>query len=190
MRRGNNPKTKLESETLNPPLRRPDTNNSKVTLTPRFIKPPRLIEKATTQPIEVINEVFDQVSLSDLTDYLLPNWRRVAIINTQSPYSYENGRALLYEFYEQLITIVTQLHLASKNQQLANPSSPFTGLFQLCPSITCGANWPISWKPALAMIASILTASRPGKPGWRITTYIAWWRPPIGYIPTRRHNAY
>jgi hypothetical protein len=44
----------------------------------------RLIEKATTQPIKVINVVFDQVSLSDITDYLRLNWLRVAVINAQS----------------------------------------------------------------------------------------------------------
>ena len=133
MRRGNNQKTTLASELSKQPLRRSDTNTSKTTLTTYFSKPPRLIEKATTKPIEVINEVFDQVTLSDLTDYLLPNWLRVAVINTQSPYSYGNGREILYEFYEQLIAFVTQLHLASDNQQLTNTSSPFTDLFQSCP---------------------------------------------------------
>jgi hypothetical protein len=133
MRRGNNQKTKLVSEPPNQSIRRPDTNTSKATHNAHFSKPPRLIEKATSQPIEVINEVFDQVTLSDLTDYLLPNWLRVAVINTQSPYSDGNGREILYEFYEQLIAFVTQLHLASENQQLTNPSSPFTDLFQSCP---------------------------------------------------------
>lgn len=131
MRRGNNQKTKLTSETPTQPLRTPTTNTSKATRTPHFSKPPRLIEKATTQPIEVINEVFDQVTLCDLTDYLLPNWLRVAVINTQSPYSDGNGREILYEFYEQLIAFVTQLHLASENQQLTKLSS-HTDFFQQC----------------------------------------------------------
>lgn len=133
MRLGSNQKTKPASETPNQPTRTADTNTSKTTRTPRFSKPPRLIEKATTQPIVVINEVFDQASLSDLTDYLMPNWLRVAVINTQSPYSDGNGREILYEFYEQLIAFITQLHLALDNQQLTNPSSPFIDLFQLCP---------------------------------------------------------
>jgi hypothetical protein len=96
-----------------------------------FTKPTRLIEKATTQPIEVITEVFDQASLSDFNDYLLPNWLRVAVINTQSPYSYGNGREILYEFYEQLVAFITQLYIASENRQLTVPSSPFTDLFEL-----------------------------------------------------------
>lgn len=129
MRRGRNQKTKLINETPNQLLRTPNTNTPKSTLTPHFSKPPRLIEKATTQPIEVINEVFDQVTLSDLTDYLLPNWLRVAVINTQSPYSDGNGREILYEFYEQLIAFITQLHLASENQQLTN----LTDFFLQCP---------------------------------------------------------
>jgi hypothetical protein len=133
MRRGNNQKTKLANETSNQPLRTPDTNTSKATRTPHFTKPPRLIEEATTQPIEVINEVFDQVTLSDLIDYLLPNWLRVAVINTQSPYSDGNGREILYEFYEQLTAFVTQLHLASENQHLTNLSNPVTDFFLQCP---------------------------------------------------------
>ena len=60
--------------------------------------------------------MFDQVTLSDLIDDLLPNWLRVAVINTQSPYSDENGRELLYEFYEQLIAFITQLYHASENK--------------------------------------------------------------------------
>jgi hypothetical protein len=119
MRRGSNHQTKPVNGTSAKP--------------PRFSKPPRLIEKATTQPIEVINEVFDQASLTDLIDDLLPNWLRVAVINIQSPYSYENGREILYEFYEQLIAFITQLYLASENKQLTNPSSPFTDFFLQCP---------------------------------------------------------
>jgi hypothetical protein len=77
--------------------------------------------------------VFDQAPLSDLTNYLLPNWLRVAVVNTQSPYSNGNGREILYEFYEQLIPFVTQLYITSENQQLTDPSALFTDFFQRCP---------------------------------------------------------
>jgi hypothetical protein len=77
--------------------------------------------------------VFDQALLSDLTDYLLPNWLRVAVVNTQSPYSHGNGREILYEFHEQLIPFVTQLYIASENQQLTNPSTLFSDFFQQYP---------------------------------------------------------
>lgn len=121
------------NQALTKQIRKPGTKKPKATFTPRFTKPPRLIEKATTQPIEVINEVFDQASLSDLIDDLLPNWLRVAFINTQSPYSYGNGLGILYEFYEQLIAFVTQLYHASENQQLTNLSGTVTGFFHQCP---------------------------------------------------------
>jgi hypothetical protein len=130
MRRGNARQHKPACEKPTRSINSPKTIKDNPTC---FTKPPRLIEKATTQPIEVINEVFDQVTLSDLTDYLLPNWLRVAIINTQSPYSNGNGREILFEFYEQLIAFVTQLHFASENQQLTNLSNPVTDFFLQCP---------------------------------------------------------
>jgi hypothetical protein len=98
MRRGNNQQIKPDSKAQVKHLRTADTNEHKKDQPDRFAKPARLIEKVTTQPIEVIAEVFDQVTLSDLTDYLLPNWLRVALVNTQSPYSGGNGREILYEF--------------------------------------------------------------------------------------------
>jgi hypothetical protein len=61
------------------------SEHNKVSLPTRLFKP-RLPKKATTQPIEVINEVFDQGTVSDLIDDLLPNWLRVAVINTQSQF--------------------------------------------------------------------------------------------------------
>jgi len=106
---------------------------AKVAQPARFSKPARLIEKAATDPIEVITETFDQATLSDLTDYLLPNWMRVALINTQSPYSSGKGREILYEFYELLAPFVTQLYIASENQQLTNSSTLFLDFFQQCP---------------------------------------------------------
>lgn len=133
MRRGNNQQTKPESKAQLKYLRTADTNEHKNDQPDRFAKPARLIEKASTEPIEVITEVFDQATLSDLTDYLLPNWLRVALISTQSPYSNGNGREILYEFYEQLTQFVTQLYIASENQQLMKPSTLFSDFFQPCP---------------------------------------------------------
>jgi hypothetical protein len=133
MRRINNQEPKPASKTQVKPLRTLDAIKHKNDQLDRFSKPARLIEKATTQPIEVITEVFDQATLSDLTDYLLPNWLRIAVTNTQSPYSNGNGREILYEFYELLIPFVTQLYITSANQQLANPSTLFTDYFQQCP---------------------------------------------------------
>lgn len=133
MRRGNNQQTKPESKAQVKHLRTPDTEENKNDQPDRLAKPARLIEKVTTEPIEVIAEVFDQATLSDLIDYLLPNWLRVALISTQSPYSYGNGREILSEFYEQLTQFVTQLYIASENQQLMKPSTLFSDVFQPCP---------------------------------------------------------
>jgi hypothetical protein len=107
----------------------------------RFAKPARLIEKANSQPTEVITEVFSEVTLKDLHEYLLPTWLRVAVINTQSPYSAGNGREILYEFYEQLLPFVEALYITSvtdlyhcssflDKEQSANPTGVITAFFQ------------------------------------------------------------
>ena len=128
MRKGNSQQHKPVSEKPTRPINSPKTKKDNPTC---FSKPPRLIEKATTQPIEVISEVFDQFTLSDFIDHLLPNWLQVAVINTQSPYSDGNGRELLYAFYDQLTLFVTDLYIASENQQLTNLSS-HTDFFHRC----------------------------------------------------------
>lgn len=114
MPRDNNQQIKPESKAPVKQMRTLGTNENKNDQPGWFSKPARLIEKASTQSIEIISEVFDQATLSDLTDYLLPNWLRVALVNTQSPYSSGNGREILYEFYESLILFVERLYLASR----------------------------------------------------------------------------
>ncbi|HEX6432140.1 MAG TPA: hypothetical protein VF008_30825 [Niastella sp.] len=89
----------------------------KVDQADRFSKPARLIEKVTTEPAAVIVEVFSGVTFNDLHEYLLPTWLRVAVINTQSPYSAGNGRETLYEFYEQLLSFVEALYVTSEITQ-------------------------------------------------------------------------
>jgi hypothetical protein len=123
-----NPAKQLKTDTANKPVQTPE----KAIQTTRFSKPARLIEKATTQPVEVITEVFDQVTLNDLTEYLLPNWFQVAIVNSQSPYSNGNGRETLYEFFELLFQFVEELHALWTNQQLTNLSPTITDFFRQC----------------------------------------------------------
>lgn len=77
---------------------------------PRFSKPPRLIEKAISHPEEVIRETFAQTPLDELQEYFLPNWLRVALINTNSPYSSGSDREKLCEFYDQLFLLVETLY--------------------------------------------------------------------------------
>jgi hypothetical protein len=133
MRRGNNHQIKPESKRQSKRINTLDTNAHKNDQQHRFYKPARLIEKVTSAPVEVITEVFEQATLSDLIDYLLPNWLRVALVNTQSSYSSGNGREILYDFYEQLVPFVTQLYIMSENRQLNNPTTLFTDFFQQCP---------------------------------------------------------
>jgi hypothetical protein len=99
----------------------------------RFSKPARLIEKVTTDPAAVISEVFSEVNFKDLHEYLLPTWLRVAVINTQSPYSAGNGREILYDFYEQLLPFVEALYVLSEDAdavQSTDPTSVITAFFQ------------------------------------------------------------
>ncbi|MBO9200602.1 MULTISPECIES: hypothetical protein [Niastella] len=107
----------------------------------QFTKPVRLIEKAIFQPAEVIAEVFDLTTVDELQKYLLPNWLRVAVISAESPYSDGNGRAILYEFYDQLLAFVEALYLNSatdrhlillylNEEQGADPAGVITAFFQ------------------------------------------------------------
>jgi hypothetical protein len=144
MRRGNNQQTSLENKAQVKHIRTHDTNEHKNDQPDRFLKPARLIEKATAQSAEVIAEVFDLTTLDELQMYLLPNWLRVAVINTESPYSDGNGRAILYEFYDQLLTFVEALFINSSTdryltllylneEQASDPSGVITSFFQQCP---------------------------------------------------------
>jgi hypothetical protein len=107
----------------------------------RFSKPARLIEKAASQPNEVIAEVFSHAPLYELQEYLLPTWLRVAIINTESPYSAGKGREILCEFYDQLLRFVESLYRFSNKstdtsttllsaEQVANPTLVINAFFQ------------------------------------------------------------
>ena len=79
----------------------------------RFTKSQRLIEKATTHPEKVIYETFAQTPLEELQEYFLPNWLRVALINTNSPYSSAADRDVLCEFYDHLFLFVKAVFFSS-----------------------------------------------------------------------------
>ncbi|AEW03396.1 hypothetical protein A4D02_05075 [Niastella koreensis] len=79
----------------------------------RFSKPAHLIEKAQSHPNMVIAEIFDQISLTGLTEDLLPNWPQAAVNNTQSPYSNDNDQEVLKEFYQQLRPLVEALYVVA-----------------------------------------------------------------------------
>lgn len=87
----------------------------------RFYKPARLIELVQSSPYEVIAKVFDQVFLTDLTNDLLPNWLHVAVISMQNPYSDEDGREILYEFYEYLLPLMGALYVISGATPMNRP---------------------------------------------------------------------
>lgn len=121
----------------------PVVNNIKVDRPTRFTKPVRLIEKANSQPSEVIREVFAEVTWNDLHEYLLPTWLRVAVVSTESPYSDGDGREVLYGFYDQLLMFVEALYVLFEGspdyepsllneEQLTNPKQVITSFFQQC----------------------------------------------------------
>ncbi|OQP59255.1 hypothetical protein A3860_38025 [Niastella vici] len=110
----------------------------------RFSKPARLIEKISTEPKLVIQEVFSEVTWEELHEYLLPTWLRVAVVSSESPYSDGDGRQVLYEFYDQLMIFIEALYISSEAEpeyspsflsaeQSANPSQVITAFFQQCP---------------------------------------------------------
>lgn len=105
----------------------------------RYSKPARLIEKVNAQPEEVIREVFSEVILSDLLEDLLPSWLRVAMVNSDSPYS--DGLEILHEFYEQLLLFIEALYViyeapavhkayCLREEHLADPRQVVTAFFQ------------------------------------------------------------
>ncbi|MBO9203267.1 MULTISPECIES: hypothetical protein [Niastella] len=96
----------------------------------RYSKPERLIEKVATSAAEVIKEVFSQVLLKDLLEYLLPTWLRVALINAECRYNDGNGREVLYEFYEQLLPFIEALHGMAGNASFDKLTTVVTGFFQ------------------------------------------------------------
>ena len=144
----------------------------------RYSKPKRRIEKAHSHPQEVINEVFADISLCDLHEFLLPNWIRVAIINSESPYADGDERAILYEFYDQLLIFIEALYMLSaekadyqpvylKEEQIAEPTLVIAAFFQqfsleyirreLCDFLDAGISYdgryPNDFSPWLAWMA-------------------------------------
>lgn len=139
------------TETPNPMSQPPETAKNeqvrsiaKVAQPARFSKPARLLEKATSNPDEVIAEVFSHTPFDELKDDLLPNWLRVALINKMSPYTAAIDREILYEFHDQLLPFVEAVYCKSEDsphyspaylneEQLADPSLAITAFFQQCP---------------------------------------------------------
>jgi hypothetical protein len=106
-----------------------------------YSKPARLVEKVNEQPEEVIREVFSELTLKDLHEYLLPNWLRVAMVSNESPYSDGDGREILYEFYDQLLMFIEALYIIYEapdnhsryclsEKQVADPGQVVVGFFQ------------------------------------------------------------
>ena len=108
----------------------------------RYSKPARLIDRVEEQPEEVIKELFSELTLADLYEYLLPSWLRVAMINNDSPYSDGDSREILYEFYDQLLMFIEALYVIYESpaehkayclsaEQLADPRKVVAAFFQL-----------------------------------------------------------
>jgi hypothetical protein len=90
----------------------------------QFTKPPRLIESAATDPIRVINEVFNCVFIEDLRDDLLPKWLRTALINDNSIYINTVHRSTLLAFYDQLILLTEAMQVISEQHKPPHKNLP------------------------------------------------------------------
>lgn len=116
------------------------TDAKKNYYTDRFSKPARLIEKVIAEPSAVINKAFSDQMLNDLIEDQLRNWLRVALINTESPYSKSNSRKILYDFFGQLLLFIEALYIISDNsvehpsllneEQIAKPTLVIAAFFQ------------------------------------------------------------
>ncbi|OQP42770.1 hypothetical protein A4H97_11435 [Niastella yeongjuensis] len=162
-------------KTRNKSLFHPVQFTRNINPSPRYSKPTRLIEKVTTNPSAVINEVFAEIPIEDLTEDLLPDWLQVAVINTASPYSSNDGQEILAEFYESLLQLVEALYLLSENmpktqvlhlttEQQANPTEVLHEFFtvftidyvrrELCDFLDAGigydGDYPDGFTPWLA----------------------------------------
>jgi hypothetical protein len=135
MQRGRNTKAPVCTE--------PVVDEMQAARNPRFSKPVRLIEKAHSQPEEVIREVFSYVTLKDLLEDLLPAWLRVAMVNSESPYSDGDGREVLYAFCDQLLLFVEALYVLYEAapvhkpvvlsaKQMEKPQEVVAAFFQQC----------------------------------------------------------
>lgn len=99
-------------------------NQSRAEIQTHFTKPPRLIESAATDPIRVINEVFNCVFIEDLRDDLLPKWLRTALINDNSIYTNTDHRSTLLVFYDQLILLTEAMQVISEQHKPPHNNPP------------------------------------------------------------------
>lgn len=141
MNRGTGQDTKRSEQKVEKEDKKQVTITSKESQPVRRSKPMRLIERARSEPQDVIKAVFIEINTEELHEYLLPTWLRVAVISSFSPYADGHGRAILYEFHEQLLPFVEAVYVLSKREpdytptsldddQLADPASVITTFFQ------------------------------------------------------------
>jgi hypothetical protein len=144
----------------------------------RYSKPIRRVEKAHSHPQEVVNEVFADVTIHDLHEFLLPNLIRVAILSGDSPYSDGDDKKILYEFYDQLLIFIEAMYMLSDDSadhkpvfltedQFASPTLVIAAFFQqfsqeyirreLCDFLEAGigydGSYPNDFSPWLAWMA-------------------------------------
>jgi hypothetical protein len=92
-------------------------NHPRAEIHPSFSKPPRLIESVSTDPIRVIQEVFNFAFVEDLLDDLLPKWLRTALVNEHSIYTNTEHRNMLLAFYDQLILLAEAMQVISEKHK-------------------------------------------------------------------------
>lgn len=85
--------------------------------------PPRLIESTTSDPFQVISEIFQSTFLQDLRDNLLPKWLRTALLNENSIYTEANHRSQLLHLYDHLLTLTEVLYVIHVQQRITDNES-------------------------------------------------------------------
>jgi hypothetical protein len=68
--------------------------------------------------MEIITEVFTQLSVMDLQGDLLPHWMRIANINKQGAYTCAEKRADLHEFYDNLNLLIEAIVVMNETDNL------------------------------------------------------------------------
>lgn len=90
-------------------------------------KPARLIEKAQSTPLFVIKEVFDDLQLDTLKEYL-GKWLEVALSNDTAAYNSGEKRALLITFHNSFQSLIETLNAIDRPEHLSTTDVTFDSL--------------------------------------------------------------
>jgi hypothetical protein len=143
----------------------------------RFSKPPRLIEKATSDPEEVIKETFAQTPPDELQNiFFLTGYALRLLIPIAHIQAVVTGKSYVNfmincSYLQKRFIPYQEIQFCIKNRSTLSLNNS--------PSNTPAVNWQISWKQALATKTITPMALHPGRPGWLTTISNALLKQPI-----------